>query len=98
MGQVYGEEDAMVKTGDPAAKQVLLTAADSLASRYDEKVGGISCCDWNPAWHLPLVIDTMAYRFTKDPRMLDAAHKVTDYYLARLPEDSVPNWDFDAPR
>lgn len=30
----------MVKTGDPAAKQVLLTAAGSLASRYDEKVGG----------------------------------------------------------
>jgi unsaturated chondroitin disaccharide hydrolase len=56
--------------------------------------GGINCCDWNAAWHLPLVIDTMAYRFTKDPRMLDAAHKVTDYYLARLPEDSVPNWDF----
>lgn len=165
--------------GDAEARQVLLDAAASLATRYDEKVRGLNCCDWNPAWHLPLVIDTMvniellfwgaenggkpewrdmalnhalktledlvredggtfhyvdyeprtgaklssgtfqghadastwvrgqvwamygytlAYRFTKDARMLEAARKVTDYYLDRLPEDHVPNWDFDAPR
>ncbi len=165
-------------TDDAGAKDVLLTAAASLATRYDEKVGGINCCDWNPEWHLPLVIDTMmnlellfwgaenggreewremahshalktlqdlvradggtyhyvdydpatgnklssgtfqgyedestwvrgqvwamygftlAYRFTQDPVMLDAARKVTDYYLDRLPEDHVPNWDFQAP-
>ena len=41
---------------------------------------------------------TMVYRYTRDPRMLDAARRVTEYYLARLPPDLVPNWDFDAPR
>jgi unsaturated chondroitin disaccharide hydrolase len=41
---------------------------------------------------------TMVYRYTRDPRMLAAAQKVTEYYLARLPPDLVPNWDFDAPR
>ena len=29
--------------------------------------------------------------------MLAAARKVTDYYLSRLGNDPVPNWDFDAP-
>jgi len=40
---------------------------------------------------------TMVYRYTGDVRMLEAARKVTDWYLARLPADMVPNWDFDAP-
>src|SRR2546425_6955959 len=40
---------------------------------------------------------TMLYRYTADPRMLAAARKVTDYYLSRLGNDPIPNWDFDAP-
>jgi unsaturated chondroitin disaccharide hydrolase len=164
-------------TGDPYYKQVLLTAAGSLASRFDSTVGAVICCDWNPDWHRPVVTDTMVdlelllwgaanggprswrdmalshalktltdmvrddgstfhvvdystsgavlfrgtfqgysdsstwtrgqawaiygytmvYRYTGDPRMLAAARKVADYYLARLGNDPVPNWDFDAP-
>ncbi|MDC0707447.1 glycoside hydrolase family 88 protein [Stigmatella sp. ncwal1] len=165
-------------TGDDYYRQVLLTAAGALASRYNPRVGIISCCDWNPDWQLPLVVDTMmnlelllwgaenggqagwrdmavnhalrtlsdvvrpdgstfhvadyvrstgtlrfqgtyqgysnastwtrgqawavygytlVYRYTRDPRMLEAAQKVTDYYLSRLPADGIPPWDFDAP-
>ncbi|SEL11412.1 unsaturated chondroitin disaccharide hydrolase [Stigmatella aurantiaca] len=165
-------------TGDDYYRQVLLTAAGSLASRYNPRVGIINCCDWNPDWQLPLVIDTMMnlelllwgaqnggqvgwrdmavnhalrtlsdlvradgstfhvadydrntgalrfqgtyqgysntstwtrgqawavygytllYRYTRDPRMLEAAQKVTGYYLSRLPADGIPPWDFDAP-
>ncbi|MDY7229506.1 glycoside hydrolase family 88 protein [Hyalangium rubrum] len=165
-------------TGQAEFKDVLLSAAESLASRYDSRVGIIDCCDWNPDWRLPLVVDTMVnlellfwasrnggrpewndmalqhalttledlvrpdgstfhvvdyepgtgairfrktfqghaddstwtrgqawamygftltYRYTRDPRMLDAARRVSDYYLSRLPLDAVPNWDFDAP-
>lgn len=40
---------------------------------------------------------TMAYRETGDARFLDTARRVSDYYLARLPADSVPYWDFQAP-
>ena len=39
----------------------------------------------------------MVYRYTSDARMLAAARKVADYYLSRLGNDAVPNWDFDAP-
>lgn len=46
-------------TGDANAKSVLLEAAASLASRYDAKVGAVKCCDWNPDWKFPVVIDTM---------------------------------------
>ena len=38
----------------------------------------------------------MAYRYTQDPRYLDLARNVTRFYLANLPADSVPKWDFSA--
>lgn len=40
---------------------------------------------------------TMAHRETGDPRFLDTAQRAADYYLANLPADSVPYWDFQAP-
>ncbi|HYZ89783.1 MAG TPA: glycoside hydrolase family 88 protein [Myxococcales bacterium] len=168
---------AFRSTGDAYYKDVLLTAAASLASRYDSTIGVVVCCDWNPNWHRPVVADTMMnlellhwgaanggnsawrdmavhhalkmmtdlvrpdgstfhvvdysttgdilfqgtdqgysnsstwtrgqawviygytlqYRYTGDRRMLTEAQKVADYYLARLGDDPIPNWDFDAP-
>ena len=38
-----------------------------------------------------------AYRETRDARFLDAARSVSDWYLAHVPEDMVPYWDFGAP-
>lgn len=40
---------------------------------------------------------TMVYRETRDAKFLDFAQKVTDVYLADLPQDLVPYWDFSAP-
>lgn len=174
----YSFGQAYRLTNDPYYRDVLLVGAESLATRYHPEVGFISCCDWNPDWKLPLVVDTMIslemliwaadhggrpelrqmaithalttlrelvradgstyhvvdfepstgavrfrgtyqgysnsstwtrgqawvmygftmmYRYTRDDRMLQAARKVTDYYLQHLPADLVPNWDFDAP-
>ena len=39
---------------------------------------------------------TMMYRMTGEQRYLEQAVKIADYLLPRLPEDSVPNWDYDA--
>ncbi len=178
--------EAFIQTADPYYRRVALTAAGALASRYNPRVGIISCCDWNTAWQLPLVTDTMvdlellfwgatqnqpnetiqgqegwrdmalnhalttlrdmvratpdgstyhvvdydpftgnirfkttfqgagpettwsrghtwamygytmAYRYTRDARMLAAAQRVTDFYLSRVSGDLVPNWDFDS--
>jgi unsaturated chondroitin disaccharide hydrolase len=40
---------------------------------------------------------TAAYRETRYPPLLETARKVTDRYLADLPDDMVPFWDFQAP-
>ena len=40
---------------------------------------------------------TTAYRYTKDPRFLDAARRTADYFVRHLPPDHVPYWDFDVP-
>ncbi len=42
---------------------------------------------------------TMAYRYTKDERFLDAAQKVAHFILTNknLPKDDVPYWDYNDP-
>ncbi|TMK64364.1 MAG: hypothetical protein E6G53_08780 [Actinobacteria bacterium] len=37
------------------------------------------------------------YADTRDARMLEAARRTADYFLAHLPADRVPYWDFNAP-
>ena len=39
---------------------------------------------------------TMMYRVSGEQRYLEQAIKIADYLLPRLPEDAIPNWDFDA--
>ena len=39
----------------------------------------------------------IAYRETQDARFLAAADTAAHHFLARLPEDGVPYWDFDDP-
>lgn len=40
---------------------------------------------------------TVAYRETGDSRFLETARKAADYFIAHLPADKVPYWDFQAP-
>ncbi|NLF30241.1 MAG: PEP-CTERM sorting domain-containing protein [Planctomycetes bacterium] len=40
---------------------------------------------------------TMTYRFTDEQPFLDTAQLMADWYIDRLPADSIPYWDFDAP-
>ncbi|WNG27317.1 alpha-12C2-mannosidase [Cystobacter fuscus] len=169
-------------TGSDTLRQTMMTAANSLAQRYNAAAGIIDCCDWSetPPWQVSMVTDTMmnlellfwaarnggdsnwsnlalnhalktltdmvredggtfhvvdydnsgrllgkrtyqgysrdstwargqawaiygftmAYRYTGDARMLQAAQRVANYYLDRVPSDFIPNWDFEpaAPR
>ncbi len=39
----------------------------------------------------------LSYRYTGDARYLDAAKRAAHFFLANLPEDSVPHWDFRLP-
>lgn len=39
----------------------------------------------------------LSYRYTGELRYLEAAKRVAHFFLANLPEDSVPHWDFRLP-
>jgi unsaturated chondroitin disaccharide hydrolase len=57
--------------------------------------GPDSCWTRGQAW--ALYGFALAYRHTGREAFLATARETADYYLARLPEDFVPRWDFDAP-
>lgn len=40
---------------------------------------------------------TVAYRETRDERFLKTAERAANWFIAHLPEDCVPFWDFNAP-
>jgi hypothetical protein len=46
-------------TGDPKYREVLLTGAKSLATRFDEKIGCIKSWEKRPRWQFPVIIDNM---------------------------------------
>ena len=47
-------------TGKPEYKDVMLTGANSLATRFDERVGAIRSWDFNKkVWQFPVIIDNM---------------------------------------
>ncbi|KRE32615.1 glycoside hydrolase family 88 protein [Paenibacillus sp. Soil522] len=39
----------------------------------------------------------LSYRYSGEARYLEAAKRVAHFFLANLPEDSVPHWDFRLP-
>lgn len=40
---------------------------------------------------------SLSYRYTGDVRYLEAAKRVAHFFIANLPEDHVPHWDFRLP-
>jgi unsaturated chondroitin disaccharide hydrolase len=39
----------------------------------------------------------LSYRSTQEPRYLEAAQRIADFFVSHLPADSVPYWDFRVP-
>ena len=37
----------------------------------------------------------LSYQYTKNPEYLELFRKISEYYLAHLPKDLIPFWDFD---
>ncbi|KAK5171486.1 uncharacterized protein LTR77_004631 [Saxophila tyrrhenica] len=55
-----------------------------------------SCWARGQAWALAGYAQT--YGWTRDTQFLDLSCRLADHFLSQLPEDSVPYWDFHAPR
>jgi unsaturated chondroitin disaccharide hydrolase len=75
--------------------------------RFDQKTGELiearggqgyapnSCWSRGQSWGLYGF--TLAYRYTKNPDFLATAEKIADKFLAALPAEMVPPWDFHVP-
>lgn len=71
------------ETGEVEARQTAQGYADE------------SCWSRGESW--ALYGFTMMYRETGEKGYLEQARKVAEYQIAHLPEDGVPEWDYDAP-
>lgn len=65
-----------------------------LRRRTHQGLGDESCWSRGQAW--AVYGFTECYRHTRDQGVLQAAIRVADRFVAGLPEDAVPYWDFDA--
>ena len=54
-----------------------------------------SCWSRGQAWGITGF--AQCYKWTAEPKFLEASKALADYFLTRLPPDGVPFWDFDAP-
>ncbi|MHB9028687.1 MAG: glycoside hydrolase family 88 protein [Candidatus Latescibacterota bacterium] len=82
-GSTFHVVDYDPETGEIRAKNTAQGFADG------------SCWSRGHAWGIYGF--TMTYRETKNPEFLKTACRLADYFIAHLPEDKVPYWDFQAP-
>ncbi|MGN7760274.1 glycoside hydrolase family 88 protein [Paenibacillus sp. 22594] len=80
---------------DGSTKHIL--SFDAETGAYIENFGGQgyspeSCWSRGASWGLYGFINT--YRHTGDVRFLNTAKRIAHYFIAALPEDQVPYWDF----
>jgi uncharacterized protein YyaL (SSP411 family) len=62
----------------------------------DQGYSDESCWSRGQAWGITGF--AQCYKWTAEPKFLEASKRLADYFLAQLPPDGVPFWDFDAPQ
>jgi unsaturated chondroitin disaccharide hydrolase len=67
-----------------------------LAARGGQGYSPDSSWSRGTAWALYGFI--LSYAYTQQSRYLAAAKRIAHYFLANLPDDGIPYWDFKAPR
>ena len=68
---------------------------EKIRDRHKQGYSVDSCWARGQGWGLYMF--PRLYRHTKDYRFLKSAQSMADFYLANLPPDFVPYWDFRAP-
>ena len=86
-----------LRSDGSTAQVALFDPATGAFERQEKWQGQSVTSTWSrgQAWAIHGFTD--AYRQSGRPELLDAAQRAADWYLARLPTDRVPYWDFQAP-
>ena len=87
-------------TGTPHYLDVIMTASESLISRYEDSLGVIRSWDWNSKWKYPVIIDNMmnlemlcfASHVSGDSRYIDIAGKHADTTIKNHFRDDYSTW------
>ncbi|SDM03120.1 unsaturated chondroitin disaccharide hydrolase [Paenibacillus sp. OK060] len=83
---------------DGSTKHIL--SFDPEDGRYIECFGGQGYApesSWSRGTSWGLYGFANTYRYTQDERFLNTAKRIAHYFIAALPEDHVPYWDFRLP-
>jgi unsaturated chondroitin disaccharide hydrolase len=86
-----------VRTDGSTYHVVDYSPATGLVKRRRTRQGYMRDSTWSRGQAWAVYGFTMAYRETGDRRLLDTARRTADWFIAHLPPDLVPYWDFDAP-
>ncbi len=79
---------AQIADFDPATGEVI---------RFDTLCGLSASSAWSRGQGQAIYGFIMAYRETNNPKMLETAMRVADYFIDNLPDDYIPYWDFKDP-
>jgi unsaturated chondroitin disaccharide hydrolase len=88
---------AHVRENGSTYQLVVFDSRDGAVKRRGTAQGYSDSSTWSRGQAWALYGFTSAYRYSHDPRMLAGARRVGHYFVAHLPEDRVPYWDFQAP-
>ena len=86
-----------VRADGSAAQLGYFNAASGAFVGHDKKQGVNADSAWSRGQAWALYAYAAAFRETGNPALLATATKLADFYLARVPADGVPFWDFASP-
>ncbi|HZZ72920.1 MAG TPA: glycoside hydrolase family 88 protein [Pirellulales bacterium] len=88
--------DTLVRADGSAAHEGIFDLANGAFLRQTTQQGLRPDSAWARGLAWSLYGYSQCYALTGDARFLETAERNADYWLAHLPDDQVPYWDFDA--
>jgi unsaturated chondroitin disaccharide hydrolase len=86
-----------VRSDGSTYQLVVFDSRNGAVKRRGTAQGYSDSSTWSRGQAWALYGFTSAYRYSRDARLLAAARRARHYFVAHLPKDGVPYWDFQAP-
>ncbi len=86
-----------IRTNGSTFQLVLYSTVNGMLLYQGTRIGYTNTSTWARGQAWAIYGFTMAYRETGNASFLNAAEHLANYYLANVPSDYVPYWDFNDP-